>query len=453
MNKTSQITPFWQSVRQFLFKPSSVVTEIGERRQAELVAWVSLIQTVWFLTATVTIVVRGKQSGTTLVLFAIACISLFAYALSRTRRFAFAARLLVVILSAAGYALLLITASVDGRATFLAILALTFVIASATLSVYNLSVVVLINFVLSLAVPVLLPSFNQISYYTTVSNAAVIGVLLAVFSGLRNSVERERLAELQTANLQLQTIQNDLEQIVRERTSLAETARAQAEAARQEAESARQDMEAQIWLATGQTQLAEVMRGEQGIEALAENVISQICRYIGAHAGALYLLHGKTLTLEGHYALVERPGFDGKFQIGEGLVGQAVADGKVIYWNDIPTDAVLISTGLVDITPRQVAAAPFYANGEVVGALELATLSKFTETHLELWNRISESVGVAFRTVQTRQKLTDLLQETQQQAEELQAQEEELRSINEELQAQAESLAAAQRKTARRIRV
>jgi hypothetical protein len=239
---------------------------------------------------------------------------------------------------------------------------------------------------------------------------------------------------------EVRILASTLEQRVEERTAAAESARMEAEAERAAAEAARKNLEDQVWLTTGQTKLADAMRGEQSIAQLADNIVSQLCRYTGAQAGGLFLLNEETLTLVGQYAFSVRPSFDGKFQLGEGLVGQAAADGKVLYLEDIPFDMLVISTGLVDVKPRQMVAAPFYANGAVVGVLEVATLFEFTQNHFELWNRISESIGVAFRTAQTRQRLAGLLMESQQQAEELQAQEEELRAANEELQAQTENL-------------
>jgi len=199
-------------------------------------------------------------------------------------------------------------------------------------------------------------------------------------------------------------------------------------------------IEAQMWLATGQTQLADVMRGDQDMLLLAENVISQLCRYMGAQAGALFLLNEKKLTLIGQYAFTIRSDFEGDFMLGDGLVGQAALDGKLFHLDDIPPETLVISTGLVDVKPREVIAAPFYANGAVVGVIELVTLHRFAQSHFEFLRRISESVGVAFRTAETRRRLAELLAESQSQAEELQAQEEELRAVNEELHAQAENL-------------
>jgi nitrate/nitrite-specific signal transduction histidine kinase len=242
---------------------------------------------------------------------------------------------------------------------------------------------------------------------------------------------------------QLRSFITSLEQRVTERTAIAESARA-------ESESARKDLESQMWLAKGQTQLAEAMRGELNTPQLAENVVSQLCQYLDAQAGALYLLHDNELTLAGRYAFTDRPGFDGKIQLGQGLVGQSAADGAVLHLENIPSNTFVISTGLTNITPRQVIAAPFHANKEVVGILEFSALVPFRQEQFELLNRTSESIGVAFRTAQTRQRLAELLEESQQQTEALMAQEEELRAANEELHAQAESLRAVRESRARK---
>jgi nitrate/nitrite-specific signal transduction histidine kinase len=241
---------------------------------------------------------------------------------------------------------------------------------------------------------------------------------------------------------QLRGFIGSLEQRVVERTTLAEKARA-------ESESARLDLEEQVWLANGQTRLAEVIRGEQSISQMARNVLAHLCPYAGAQAGILFLLEDGRLSLAGSYSCMARSGFDGYVALGEGLAGQAAADGQVSC-TAIPSDTMLISTGLGDLMPRQVTAVPFYMNAKVVGVLELATLSEFTQRHLELWNRISEMLGYAFHTVQTRERLARLLLESQQQAEELRAQEEELRAVNEELQAQAENLKTVRRHQAQK---
>jgi GAF domain-containing protein len=230
------------------------------------------------------------------------------------------------------------------------------------------------------------------------------------------------------ANQELRELQVTLERRVVERTAVAERLRAEAEAARQ-------DLEAQMWVVAGQAALAEKMRGEQSIPLLADNIIVQLGRYLGAQAGALYLLEENLLHLRGSYAFTPRADFHGEFRLGEGWVGQAAVDQRALLV-DCPANAAVISTALVELLPRQVLAVPFEEGGRVVGVIELAALTEFTAAQMHFLERVAENIGVAFRTAQARQRLAEVLLETQQQAEELQAQEEELRAANEELQAQ-----------------
>lgn len=242
---------------------------------------------------------------------------------------------------------------------------------------------------------------------------------------------------------EVRSLAESLERRVSARTAEAEAARRAAEISAAQAQSARQDLERQLWLADGQSQVAEAIRGEQSLQQLAAHVLQRICKYVDAQAGAVYLLDGAQLNMMGGYAYPARAGFDGRLPLGEGLVGQAAADGKALS-AEMPSGTLILSTSIADITPRQVVAAPFSMNGRIVGVLELVTLSKFTEIHFALWQHISETLGAAFQAAQTRARLAELLTESQRQAEELQAQEEELRAANEELLAQAEGMKARQ---------
>ena len=300
---------------------------------------------------------------------------------------------------------------------------------------------------------VLTTTFVVVTQFSKDTNLATIlvlffliglsGIILYVLVNmLQENYEKIRLDQklLTEANRELELGHSFLEKQVLERTQAAEAARAEAEAARSAAEAARSGLEAQVWLTTGQTLLADAMRGEQDIQELARNVIRQICVYLNAQAGSLYLLDNKTLTLTGVYAFTESPGQASSLSLGEGLAGQAAEDGKMLNSGNIPPDTRLVTTGLASFIPRQVIAFPFHANGMVMGVIELALLSAVSKAQQELLERSSENIGIAFLTGRTRRRLEDLLVETQQQAEELQAQEEELRAANEELQVQATAL-------------
>jgi hypothetical protein len=271
-----------------------------------------------------------------------------------------------------------------------------------------------------------------------VSNTVLMLVLLFMLALSITYVLREQANLLHNSNLladALKAERTNLEKTVLERTAAAESARTEAEIARAEAESARQTAEQERWLALGQAQLAEVMRGEQGVSQLAENILRQTCHYIGAQAGAIYL-QTKTayFQLVGGYAFSPTPDFPGGFDLGEGLVGQSAADQRLIHLRNVPEKAV-IASGLLEMTPREMLFVPLLENNQVVGVMELASLNQFLPAHYEFTERVAENIGVALRTAEARQRLNALLQTTQHQAEELQLQEEELRATNEQLQA------------------
>ena len=219
----------------------------------------------------------------------------------------------------------------------------------------------------------------------------------------------------------------------------AESAKDEAEKARKEAEAANLSLAAQMWLTTGQALLNECMRGEQSIPTLANNVIHQLCQYLEAQMGLLYIKEDNVLKLAGTYAY-KRKNLIEQFQIGEGRVGQ-VALKKQLVSVHIPSELTgYIPPSLDDLLPQYFAVAPLVADGQTIGVVEIGALSKFTEAQMKFLNESLNGMAIAFVTAQARKQVNELLAQTRQQAENLRAQEEELRATNEELEAQADNL-------------
>jgi CheY-like chemotaxis protein len=87
----------------------------------------------------------------------------------------------------------------------------------------------------------------------------------------------------------------------------------------------------------------------------------------------------------------------------------------------------------------------------VMGVIELASFSRFTNVQQAFLDQLSESIGVVLNTIQTNMRTEELLNQSQQltyelqsQSEELQAQQEELQQTNKELEEQAASLKASE---------
>lgn len=253
---------------------------------------------------------------------------------------------------------------------------------------------------------------------------AFMGILLYVTihsltQNLRRARQNER--ELADRNRELQAIRSSLEEQVAQRTQ-------SAEAARRAAEEANRTLETQMWQLAGRTRLSEAMRGEQDPTMLADSVIRQLCHYLDAPVGLLYLRTGTRLKPVGRYA---HRGEVAPVPLGEGLVGQAALDRETLVIDEIPEGALRVVSGLGEALPRHLLVAPFCYEGRGVGVVEIGALTPFSPEHVAFIEQVGEGIAVAFTTAQTRSRVDDLLAETRQQAEALRLREEELRALNE----------------------
>lgn len=195
-----------------------------------------------------------------------------------------------------------------------------------------------------------------------------------------------------------------------------------------------EENEKQDWLKTGQTQLNDQMRGQQDIAALSQNIITFLAKYLNAQVGAMYLAGDNSrLQLVGSYALNKGTRFSKAFKFGEGLVGEAVLGKKRILLTNVPEDYIAVSSGLGDAVPRNILLFPCLREGEVKGVIELGSLEEFSDMSLDLLDQVAETIAVAVDTAQSRQRMQQLVEKTQEQAEELRSQQGgELSQSNEE---------------------
>jgi signal transduction histidine kinase/HAMP domain-containing protein/CheY-like chemotaxis protein len=279
----------------------------------------------------------------------------------------------------------------------------------------------------------LLPDTRAEMAVPIMQKGEVIGVL---------DVQADQVAALDEndANL-LRSLANQVAVALSNARLFEETTRSkeEAEQARKDIEIANKALEAQVWQTTGQAQLNDKMQGQQDIVTLANSVIHQLCHYLQAQIGALYVVEEHSLNLVGRYAHNSKKPTN-RFDFGQGLVGQAALEKQPLILTDVPDDYLTISSGWGETAPRHIMVYPFMYEGRVVGVVELGTLTEFSQAQLEFMQTALANTAIAFNTAQARARIDELLAETQQQAEELQVQGEELKVANEELEAQTESL-------------
>ncbi|MCZ4243103.1 response regulator [Pedobacter punctiformis] len=203
-------------------------------------------------------------------------------------------------------------------------------------------------------------------------------------------------------------------------------------------------LEENEWLQTGVANLNVKMVGEKDVFHLADDIIEFLAAYTKSQMGAIYLFKDDGyLHLKGKYAL-QKQSLDEVLEIGQGLIGQVVKSGKQILLDEVPQNDLTISFASGKIKPAQLIVLPIIRNGISIGGMELGTIGHYSQLELHFLNLILSDVGTALLGAQNRQKLQQLLEETQAQSEELQVQHNELEGMNAELEAQSQKLQASE---------
>ncbi len=204
----------------------------------------------------------------------------------------------------------------------------------------------------------------------------------------------------------------------------------------------RETVQAMDWLKSGQNELNELMRGEQDVAEMAGKVLAYLAEYLKAGVGALYLFdeERKELYLSAAFAYAPRDETRERFRLGEGLIGQAAREQKIIRLSDVPPDYLPIGSALGGLTPKVISIVPLMHGKHLVGAIEMASFREFSAIELEFLELAREGIAIGLDVAMARHVTAELLEETQQQTEELRMQQEELQQSNEELEERAQML-------------
>lgn len=214
----------------------------------------------------------------------------------------------------------------------------------------------------------------------------------------------------------------------------------------QEQQRSTQRLEQQAWLRSGQTQLAEQVIGQLTLPMLGSNVLQFFAHYLGSVVAALYVReeHGGLRRVASYGFSREQEAREQVIGQQEGILAQAVNQGRLLRLDDVPADYFKVSSGLGEGLPRSVLVMPANNDGQINGVVELGFLRPVTERDVELLERVAENLGTSIESARYRQRLQQVLAETQQLNEELQVQQEELKTANEELEEQSRVLKESQ---------
>lgn len=192
------------------------------------------------------------------------------------------------------------------------------------------------------------------------------------------------------------------------------------------------------WLKTGLSELAATLNSNIPPDRLANTALGFIANRLEALAGAIYRCDDDgSADLLASFA-----GSQPRLHVcaGEGLVGQVVADGRSIYRLPPGPDYLAGRSGLGEAPAQQLAILPLPYAGQTQGVLEFGFSRSLEKHQQQFLEYASRQIGIALHAALSRNRMAELLAETQAQAQQLEVQRCELEQTNAELEIQSQQL-------------
>ncbi len=209
------------------------------------------------------------------------------------------------------------------------------------------------------------------------------------------------------------------------------------------------EREVLTWARVGETALAARLAGNQEPAEIADRAIRFLAEYLEAPVGAVHVVGDDGVFRRlGAFALTTRvTRSPDPVTTGEGLVGQAARENRMIALADVPASYFTVESGLGASLPRQLVVVPAHVDGEVNAVIELGFFREVGVAERRLLDRAAGTIAIALRAASFRAAQAELLAETQRQAEELQQtqlqlenQQHELEETNSQLEEQTQTL-------------
>ncbi|MFI6013814.1 HAMP domain-containing protein [Streptomyces sp. NPDC051243] len=204
----------------------------------------------------------------------------------------------------------------------------------------------------------------------------------------------------------------------------------------------------QDWLKGNLARISALMQGRRDLEDVASLIMSELTPVVSAQHGAFFLamplVDGKDMSAEGEdqyelrmlgsyaYSMGSMPT---SFRPGEGLIGTAAMEKRTILVENAPSGYLKISSGLGEAPPAQVIVLPVLFEGKVLGVIELASFTPFTQIQKDFLNQIAEMIATSVNTISVNTKTEVLLKQSQELTEQLRERSAELENRQKALQA------------------
>jgi len=206
------------------------------------------------------------------------------------------------------------------------------------------------------------------------------------------------------------------------------------------------ELQHQAWLREGQSQLAEQGIGQMALPLLSSTLLEFMARYLDVAVASFYVVREDgSLERTASYGFSQEDDEAGRIlQPGESLVGQAARTRRTVHLANLPADYIKVTSSLGQGEPQQLVLVPVHSDGRVNGVVELGFLREAGQRERDFLELVAGNIGMAIEATVARQRLAEVLAQTQLLNEQLQVQQEELRTANEELEEQSRILERSQ---------
>ncbi|MER7285490.1 HAMP domain-containing protein [Streptomyces lydicus] len=213
----------------------------------------------------------------------------------------------------------------------------------------------------------------------------------------------------------------------------------------------RETTRAKDWLESNLARIASLMQGHRDLVEVADLILRELTPLVNAQFGAFFLAEagaepGEGLELIAGYGTGQPEGRRSLPRLrlgtpGWGLITQAAMEKKKIVVDAVPPDYITISSGLGAAAPASIVILPVLFEDQVLGVIELASFSRFSDVHLAFIDQFVNTIGVSINTIIANSRTESLLSESQRLTAELRQRSDELQLTNAELEEKAALLA------------
>jgi len=201
------------------------------------------------------------------------------------------------------------------------------------------------------------------------------------------------------------------------------------------------------WFTEGINEINKVLKiHHKDIFELTKNVTQSIVKFFNIALGGIFITkedENKEIYLEliSAYAYSDSKFIKKKFKVGESLVGACASEKRMVNLKKLPKGYLQVLSGLGEASPKHLLILPLLYENELMGVLELASLTTISDNEIKLLESISENIASNLSIAKANLNTQELLDKSQQYAKELAEKDNKMNAAMQQLQELQETTA------------